>query len=339
MKAKLRPFEKKFLEHCAKRNLIEQGDKVLLALSGGADSVALLKLLLAIQPVIKFSLAAAHCNFNLRGTESDGDEAFCKTLCQTLGVELFSKTFETKRVAKARKTSIEETARNLRYEWFETLMQTNGFDKLATAHQRNDNAETTLFNLFRGASLLALAGIPERRGNIIRPVLHLERDELAAYLRETQTPYRTDASNFSDDYDRNFIRLRVIPVIESRFKHKFSQNLSRLSENAIELNVFVESHIDKLMRRKGLSFEGQRFEVGALKKLTAFEQKEIFKRALTKLRIEPSAQALSRLSGLLQTQSGRKIALNKRCVAAWNKTHLVFASDETSSQPLNSPTQ
>jgi tRNA(Ile)-lysidine synthase len=115
-------------------------------------------------------------------------------------------------IAKTRKTSLEETARTLRYDWFESLMQTHAFNKLATAHQRNDNAETILFNLFRGASLLGLAGIPERRANIIRPVLHLEREELRTYLHQTKTPYRTDTSNFSDEYDRNFIRLRVIPI-------------------------------------------------------------------------------------------------------------------------------
>ena len=327
MKANLLRFEKRFLEHCTKRQLLSHGDRLLLALSGGSDSVALLKLLVAIQPFIKFSLAAAHCNFQLRAKESQADETFCQTLCQKLGVEIFTKKFHTKRLAKARKTSIEETARNLRYAWFETLMQTHGFNKLATAHQKNDNAETILFNLFRGASLLGLAGIPERRENIIRPVLHLERKELQEYLHTTQTPYRTDSSNVLDDYDRNFIRLRVIPTIEERFKHKFLHNLSRLSENALELNAFVESHIKKVMKRKGLSFEAQSFEVSALKKLTTFEQKEIFKRALMKLHIQPSAQVLARLVGVLQTQSGRKIVLNKHVSVIWEKSHLVFVDN------------
>lgn len=328
MKAKLRPFEKRFLEHCTKRNLIKSGDAVLVALSGGSDSVALLKLLLVIQPFIKFSLAAAHCNFKLRASESDADESFCKTLCASLGIKIFTKNFDVKRAAKARKTSLEETARHLRYAWFESLMQTHAFNKLATAHQQNDNAETILFNLFRGTSLLGLAGIPERREHIIRPVLHFKREELQDYLDQTQTPYRTDHSNFSDEYDRNFIRLRVIPTIEERFKHKLLQNLSRLSENAVELNTFVELHIKKLMRRKGLSFESQSFEVEALKKLTAFEQKEIFKRALEQVSIEPSAQVLSRLSGLVQTQSGRKIVLNEHVEAVWKKSRLIFIKNK-----------
>jgi tRNA(Ile)-lysidine synthase len=327
MKAKLRAFEKKFLEHCTNRCLIESGDSVLVALSGGSDSVALLKLLLAIQPFLKCSLAAAHCNFKLRHNESDNDERFCKDLCERLGIDFFSKKFDTRQIAKTRKTSLEETARTLRYDWFETLMQTHAFNKLATAHQRNDNAETILFNLFRGASLLGLAGIPERRANIIRPVLHLEREELRTYLHQTKTPYRTDTSNFSDEYDRNFIRLRVIPTIEERFKHKFSQNLLRLSENAIELNAFLDAHIKKLMKRKGLSFQDQSFEVAALKKLTLFEQKELFKRALMHLKIEPSAQVLSRLTGLLHTQSGRKITIGKHITAVWKQSHLVFINE------------
>lgn len=332
MKAKLRVFEKKFLEHCVKRRLIVSGDSVLVALSGGSDSVALLKLLLAIQPFIKYSLAAAHCNFKLRSKESDDDESFCRDLCATSGIVLFSKKFNTQSISKARKTSIEQTARDLRYAWFSTLMRTHGFNKLATAHQQNDNAETILFNLFRGGSLLGLSGIPERRGNIIRPALHLEREALHAYLMQTQTPYRTDASNFVDDYDRNFIRLSVIPTIEARFKHKFKQNLSRLSENAVELNAFLESHIEKVMKRKGLSFKDRSFEISALKKLTPFEQKEIFKRALENVKIEPSAQLLSRLSRLLQTQSGKRVVLGKHLSAVWKKAHLIFINDNASNE-------
>lgn len=328
MKAKLCPFEKRFLEHCKKRHFFESGDAVLIALSGGSDSVALLKLLVAIQPYIKVSLAAAHCNFKLRGKESDADETFCKTLCDSLGIRIFTKHFDVKRTAKTHKTSIEETARHLRYDWFESLMQTHGFNKLATAHQQNDNAETILFNLFRGTSLLGLSGIPERREYIIRPVLSFKRSELQDYLHQTQTPYRIDSSNLSDEYDRNFIRLRLIPLIEERFQHKFLQNLLRLSENASELNAFIDSHMNNVMKRKGLSFEGQSFEIDALKKLTRFEQKELFKRALMKLGVEPSAQVLSRLTGLLQTQSGKKIVLGKHIAVVWKKSHLVFINDK-----------
>lgn len=323
-KARLSAFEKRFLEHCGVSGLIERGDRVLIALSGGADSIALLKLLRAVQPYLRLELAAAHCNFQLRGKESDDDEAFCLSFCQSLGVECFAKRFQTALVAKREKTSIEETARNLRYQWFEELMRERGFNKLATAHHRDDNAETILFNLFRGASLLGLAGIPSRRGNIVRPVLHLSRDDLRGYLAETQTPYRDDSSNASLDYDRNFIRLRVIPLIEERFAPKFSQNLFRLSEHATELQAFVERHVAKLSRRKGLSFKNDAFDVAALKALTPFEQKELFKRALTKFGVEPSAQALARLAGLLETQSGRKVVLSARLEVVWKKTRLVF---------------
>ncbi|MBC8043491.1 MAG: tRNA lysidine(34) synthetase TilS [Rhizobacter sp.] len=320
-RAVLTPFEKRLLEHVKLRGLIEPGDRVLVALSGGLDSVALLHLMAAVQPYFKLSIAAAHCNFKLRGRASTADAALCKRLCLSLGVQLFTVSFETAKLAAFKKTSIEETARNLRYEFFGRLAEKHGFTKILTAHHQNDNAETVLFNLFRGASLLGLHGIRERRGKIVRPLLFALRDDLARYAGEKKFAFRNDRSNDSDVFDRNFIRLKVIPLIETRFKDKLAPSLARLSDSARELEIFANRHISSLMT------EGQTaFSVRKLQSLSGFEQKEIFKRVLARFGLEPNAKMLARLSDLLRTQAGRRVTVSENVEAVWKGTRILFLS-------------
>lgn len=320
----MHPFEKKFLEHCQKRKFFQKGERVLVAFSGGADSTALLHLLVAVQPVLKVELGAAHCNFQLRARASLQDERFCQKVCDAYRIPLFVKRFETAKIAKAQKTSLEETARNLRYEFFQSVMEAHQFAKLVTAHQANDNAETVLFNLFRGSSLLGLVGIPERRDHIVRPLLPFERKDILQYLHERNVPYRTDQTNFETDFDRNFIRLKVIPLLEKRFEHKLVPSLCRFSQNVEELSEFIEEHIKRLLQRKGIALSQNTFEVSALRRLTAFEQKELFKRALKKFGVAPSAQRLQDLTNLLRLQSGRKIVISPHLEVVWKGAHIHF---------------
>jgi tRNA(Ile)-lysidine synthase len=324
-------FEKKFLEHCQTRRFFEKGDRVLVAFSGGADSTALLHLLYAIRPVLKLELAAAHCNFQLRARASLGDERFCQKVCDGLGIALFTQRFPTAQLAKSAKLSIEEMARNLRYDFFQKVMHEQHFSKLATAHHAGDNAETVLFNFFRGASLLGLSGIPERRGPIIRPLLPFERADLLAYLKERNIAYRVDRTNFQTDFDRNFIRHKVIPLLEKRFEHKLIPSLLRFSQHVEELSEFVERHVQTLMKKKGLSFKQHAFDVEALKALTVFEQKELFKRALQEFNVSPTAQLLGRLTDLLRRQSGRKVVVNSRLEVVWKGDLLLFVSHSSAS--------
>lgn len=326
-------FEKKFLEHCQTRKLFQKGEKVLVAFSGGADSSALLHLLYALRPILKIEMAAAHCNFQLRARASLADERFCQKTCDALGIALFTERFATKDIAKKNKTSIEETARRLRYDFFQRLANAHRFSKVATAHHAGDNAETVLFNFFRGASLLGLSGIPERREQIIRPLLPFERADILAYLADKGIAYRTDQTNFETRFDRNFIRHKVIPLIEERFEHKLAPSLLRFSQHVEELSQFVEAHIQKLMRKKGLSFKDNAFEARALKALTAFEQKEILKRALQRCGVAPSAQLLGSLTKLLERQSGRKIVVNLRLEVIWKGDRIFFSQKDAALNP------
>ncbi len=323
--SRVNALEKKFLEQIRTRGLVADGDRVLVAVSGGPDSMALLSLLSAVQPVLHCTLAVAHCNFKLRGAESDRDESFVREHSLALALECFVERFDTLQCAAEWKKSIEETARILRYRFFEEVMQQNHFNRIATGHHVNDNAETILFNLFRGVSLPGLKGIRASHGKIIRPMLLLHKTGITQYLKEKGIASRTDASNIVNDYDRNFIRNRVIPLIEERFTHKLMPSLQRISEQAGELEEFLELYFENLAEREpGLSLSDGKLDVPTLQRLTVFEQKELFKRALRELDVSVDAQTLQKLVALLSTQPGRMVMAGRQLRVLWKGNQLCF---------------
>ena len=185
--------------------------KLLVALSGGADSVALLRVLLQLG----YPCEAAHCNFHLRGEESNRDEAFVRTLCQSLHVKLHVVHFDTVAHAREHRQSIEMAARELRYTWFSSLLQADDSLKhIAVAHHRDDNIETLLINLLRGTGINGLTGIPSVNGPIVRPLLEVSRADILDYLQHLGQDYVTDSTNLEDDFLRNKIRLNLLPMLE-----------------------------------------------------------------------------------------------------------------------------
>ena len=196
-------------KYISKHNLIAYGGKVLVALSGGADSVALLIVLHRLG----YKCEAAHCNFHLRGKESDRDEQFVKTLCQRLGIKLHVTHFDTAQEAQERGISIEMAARELRYIFFEKLRAEIGAEAIAVAHHRDDSAETLLLNLIRGTGIRGLHGIQPQNGYVVRPLLCVSRTDITEYLKWRGEEYVTDSTNLTSDYTRNKIRLEVIPKL------------------------------------------------------------------------------------------------------------------------------
>lgn len=182
---------------------------MLIALSGGADSVALLLMMHERGE----AEAAAHCNFHLRGEESNRDERFVRDLCRKLGIRLFVKHFDTEAEAKRTGESIEMAARRLRYDWFEALRREHGFSAVAVAHHRDDNAETILLNLVRGTGLRGLTGMEAERPGVVRPLLHLSRQDILNYLNRRKQSYVTDSTNADTHYRRNKLRHEVIPLL------------------------------------------------------------------------------------------------------------------------------
>ena len=192
------------------KNLLDQHDRILVAASGGLDSMVLLHLLKQLD----IEVAVAHCNFQLRGQDSDEDEDFVRIHCDKINVPFFCKRFDTNNYATENKLSIQMAARELRYAWFEELIEGKGFTKLTTAHHFNDSIETMMLNWMRGAGIEGLRGIPVKRGKVIRPLLFATRDEIISYAADHQITWREDISNQTDDYQRNFIRHQVIPQLK-----------------------------------------------------------------------------------------------------------------------------
>ena len=201
----------KILRWVRENSLVSAGDTVICGLSGGADSVSLLLILRELSGTLGITVEALHVNHCIRGDESDRDETFCRELCERLGVSFSAVRCNVPEYAEKSGLSHEEAARKLRYQIF----RENSAGKLiATAHNANDNLETALLNLARGTGLKGLTGVPVRRGNIIRPLLCVTRAEIEAFLSEKGQSFVTDSTNLSDDYTRNKIRHRIIPLLE-----------------------------------------------------------------------------------------------------------------------------
>lgn len=200
---------RKVAEYIKKEKLLKENDRVIVALSGGADSVALLHIL----HKLGFDILAVHCNFHLRGEESMRDQYFAKTLCKRLGITIKIIDFDTEEHARKNKISIEMAARELRYTAFEQIRAEERAAAIAVAHHRNDSAETLLLNLMRGCGIKGLHGIRPKNGFIIRPLLTTDREEILKYLENEHEEYVTDSSNLKTDYTRNKVRLELLPIM------------------------------------------------------------------------------------------------------------------------------
>lgn len=226
-----------------KYNMLKNGDSVVVALSGGADSVALLDMLNFIKEKYNLTLYAVHVNHGLRGEEAQRDENFCKSLCNKYGVKIFVRHENISELAKKYKISEELCGRNVRYSVFEELSEQLSA-KVATAHTASDNAETLLFNITRGASLGGVCSIPPIRGYIIRPLIECTRVQIEQYCKNKNLEYVTDSTNLTDEYTRNKIRHNVIPALKE-INPSFENSALRLSENAREISDFLSVITDK----------------------------------------------------------------------------------------------
>ena len=211
-----------FRSYIRDENLFTSGDKLVLAVSGGVDSMVMLSLFQQLD----HEFVVAHCNFNLRGAESDGEEVFIRDYCGAGGIELYVKHFDTREYAVLEGISIEMAARRLRYDWFAELLDELSYSFVATAHHQDDLIETMLINLSRGTGIRGLSGILPRNGRIIRPLLFTTRRQILAFAREKEIDFRNDSSNDELLYQRNVIRHSIIPAFEEMYP-AFRKNASK----------------------------------------------------------------------------------------------------------------
>jgi tRNA(Ile)-lysidine synthase len=217
----------RFLKYINSENLFETTDKLLIGVSGGVDSVVLSNLI----DRVGNQFALAHCNFNLRGEESDDDEQFVRSLAQQLGAVFFKTSFATRNVAEEQGISIEMAARNLRYNWFEEVRSQQGFDYVVVGHHLDDVLETFLLNLSRGTGIRGLSGIKPKTGKIVRPLLFALRSEIEEFAQNNQLQFRHDSSNDDTAIKRNLVRHQIMPLLESlnpQFKHNFERSIGYL---------------------------------------------------------------------------------------------------------------
>ena len=203
-------IEKKIAQYIDNERLFPINARIIVALSGGADSVALLRIL----HTLGYDCEAAHCNFHLRGTESDRDEMFVRKLCKTMKTPLHTIDFATEQYAIEKKISIEIAERELRYQWFAEIKEKTKADVIAVAHHQDDSVETVLLNLIRGTGINGLLGIRPKNGDIVRPLLCISRKEITDYLQNAGQEYMTDSTNLQDEYTRNKIRLNLLPLMQ-----------------------------------------------------------------------------------------------------------------------------
>ncbi|MBI3765511.1 MAG: tRNA lysidine(34) synthetase TilS [Ignavibacteriales bacterium] len=231
------------------RELFEHGGTIIMAVSGGVDSMVMLHAVCALQKEWKLTLAVAHFNHQLRGKESEEDESFVRSCARERGLECYIERTDTAAVAEAKKLSVQEAARELRYAFFNKLRTSLGFDRVATAHHADDNAETILFNLIRGAGVHGLAGIQALRNDlsVIRPLLFATREDIEQYATSHSVRYREDSTNAKADYTRNFLRQTLIPLIRENINPNLTATLNRNSDLLTQLDRYVEEESRKIL--------------------------------------------------------------------------------------------
>lgn len=283
--------------HIKSRFPFLEKSKLLIAISGGMDSVVLTHLC----HKMKLNFALAHCNFNLRGDESDADEDFVLQLAEDLNLEVFIESFDTETYAKDHQLSTQMAARNLRYAWFNELMDQLQFDYLLTAHHADDNLETFLINLSRGTGLEGLTGIPEINGTIVRPLLAFSRQELEAFAIENKITWREDSSNITTKYLRNKIRHDVIPALKEanpQVLQNFNKTLSFLQDS----NEIIEDRIVEI-QKKVVSVEEDKIRLN-VKKLQKLSNPKAYLYQLLK---DFNFTEWDDVTALLTAQSGKQV--------------------------------
>lgn len=272
-----------FLKYHQTQSLFLPKERILVALSGGKDSVCLFSLLLQHSKALDITFACCHVHHGIRGAEADRDLAFCKKLCEANRVEFYEERLDVPSYCKKEKVGLEEGARILRYKSLQRIAEQYSYDKIATAHTASDQAETLLFRIARGTGLSGLCGIQKQRGNLIRPLLSFSSKEVTEYLEAENIPFISDSSNDDVVFKRNFIRRHAIPTLQE-IHPEAELALNRLSELAAQQMEFLDYLCRKTEAEHGFCFSTGRAPLSLLQALALqAEAKPLLHRALSKM--------------------------------------------------------
>jgi len=289
-----------FREYIEREQLIRPGEMILLAVSGGADSVVMAHLFHAAG----FSFAIAHCNFQLRGEESERDEQFVNSLGAAYNVPVYKIRFDTEAHVAQHRVSVQVAARELRYEWLEDMRHTHGYTFIATAHHMQDNVETVLMNFCKGTGLAGLHGILPKQGRIIRPLLFAQKEEILAYVKEHALAFVEDSSNITDKYTRNFFRHHVLPPIQEAYPgavQHMAGTIDRIREAELLYQESVSRNRKRLLEKKGATYM-----IPVLKLQKTRPLHTIVYELFSNFGVTPAQ--VSQVLELLQSESGRYVA-------------------------------
>jgi len=311
---------KQFTDYIKQHHLFNPKDKLLLAVSGGVDSVVLCELCKRAG----YDFAIAHCNFQLRGEESEGDEIFVEALSKKYNIPFHTTTFDTKTIAAKEKKSIEEAARDLRYTWFEGIRKENSYTCIVTAHHADDNIETVLMNFFRGTGIKGLHGILPKQNNIIRPLLFINKKGIQDFATANELGFVVDATNAENDFTRNYFRNELIPAIKKIFPapdENILKNIKRFGEAEQLYNQAINLHKKKLLEQKG-----NEIHIPVLKLQKANPLQTITYEIIKEYGF--SALQADEVIGLLQSESGKYVQSSSHRIIK-NRKWLIISPNQT----------
>ena len=323
-------LEQNIIKFIAENKLINSGDKLLISLSGGADSVLALSFFDKYRRKYKIQICALHINHSLRGSESDSDEKFCQMLCNHINIEFYSEKIDVSAFAKKEKLSIEEAARNIRYEKLSDYLKISKSNKIVTAHNLDDNTETVLLNLFRGTGLKGLSGIPIKRDNIIRPFLSVSKIDIVKFLNNEGIEFRIDSTNNENNFKRNYLRNEIIPKIKEQINQGVDQNVLKLSQIVRNSNLIINNLVTENIS-KFITYTKSEVKISKEIKIAVPQLiGEVIKLSIEeKFSVNIDYDDFISIQNLFELQVGSKIDLSQNLEAISEREHLIIKMKET----------
>lgn len=302
----MRLFEK-ILNKNNRELLIENGDRIVVGFSGGPDSVFLVEMLLKLKEKINFNIVLVHINHLLRGEEAQRDEDFSINYGKAKGLEVFSRKINITSLGEEKGLTLEEAGREARYDYYEEILEKTKSNKIALAHNKDDQIETFMFRLSRGTGISGLEGIISKRGKYIRPISEIYKKEILEYLDSNQISYCIDSTNLENEFTRNSIRLDLIPFIEKRYNPKFKDKVFSLIEEIREINSFLEKEIEIYSKKETI-------DIDTILKFPKSIRGKILSKYLYKYGLEVNRKKISLIESILEKGGSQEISLDSQYI-------------------------